>query len=69
MNEPLDYTDGIAQCEEAINSLMKYVKTDLGDGLDNIYSVKEKVLDFRNHADQFAQRLLDHISTLVTREV
>lgn len=65
----MDEPEGISACEEAIVALMQYVETDMGDGLMSLFAVKEKLGDFKRQADEFATRLGDHITHVITKEV
>lgn len=61
-NEPLEFADGIIQCEDATDRLSEIIKTKIENGLSEIAAVKERISLFQTYGNDFATRLSDHLS-------
>lgn len=68
-NDALDEPEGISACEDAIQSLMQYVETDMGEGFMDLFAVKEQLDDVKRQANDFATRLSEHIIQIISKQV
>jgi hypothetical protein len=68
-NEPLEFVDGITQCEEATGKLDLMIKSKFEYGTGDISAVKERIVLFQSFANDFARRLADYLSGFFEIEV
>ncbi|TPX34128.1 hypothetical protein SeMB42_g07361 [Synchytrium endobioticum] len=64
-NEPLDDSDGIAQCEDATLRLKRAIEAKFDNGLGEMRAVQERISLYTSHANTFATRLSDHFKKLL----
>jgi hypothetical protein len=67
--EPLEFIDGIIQCEEATEKLGQMIKSKFENGMGEISAVKERKVLFQSFANDFARRLSDYLSGFLQNEV
>jgi hypothetical protein len=67
-NEPLEFVDGIAQCEEATDKLGQMIKSKFEHKTGELAAVKERIVLFQSFANDFARRLADYLSGFLKKE-
>ncbi|KAJ3412241.1 hypothetical protein HDV05_001052 [Chytridiales sp. JEL 0842] len=68
-NEPLDHTDGIKECERAIQKLNEVVKLKFDDGFNDIGMVTERMALLNGYARHFSVRFTDFLTGYVSSMV
>lgn len=62
VNEPLEFAEGVAQCEKATQKLDAMIKSRFDGGVSDMSVVRERVSLFQSYANDFALRLSAYLS-------